>query len=162
QAYPWLYWHPLVRLQISHLRKLTRDWDEWERLGWKMWTDKEGLDRDPNEVGQVWEALRDLVRAHVAGLFPGQRITLIPKANAAGRPSGIKNPHAAYSVTERIDARTLDESERDLRRFFSGRKAELTIRPPERKADAISRIEKLARKALDETHAAWWSDRKHY
>src|SRR5207249_3486582 len=67
-----------------------------------------------------------------------------------------------FFVTEWIDPKRLDDSERKLRQFFKARRDQLERLPSEGRQTTIDRLERLAVKALDATDAAWWSDRKHY
>lgn len=91
---PGLYWHPLVKRQVTYLHQLRRDENEWQRLGWEpKWEDTYGIQRPPEQVAAVSEALLNLVGAHAGGFFPHRRIVWKDKAGKPGRKGKLSNPH---------------------------------------------------------------------
>ncbi len=165
KAHPWLYWHPLVYRQISYLRRLRYDEDEWQRLGWEpKWDDTYGIPRPPKEVSVVLDVLRNLVEAHAGSLFPRSRIVWKPEHGK--RTSRLKNPHPTGEPwTQWVEAAWLDEDFRHLRATFKARLKESEGKPALR-ADAKEWHRKLAEEVLEETSASagvgWWSGCKDY
>jgi hypothetical protein len=79
---------------------------------------------------------------------------------------GFPNPHPIGDGVDEprigwIMPAMLDDSERRLRRFFAARRKELVRNASETAESALVRISKVAREALEETGAVWWSRLEH-
>ena len=162
KGHPWLYWHPHVFRQISYLRRLRRDEQEWERLGWKwQWDNEYGYPRPPKEVTTVNEALEGVVKAHGKSLFPGRRIKWVPERKKPGPKGSVKNPHPTGDPwTEWVDVAWLYEDFRALRSAFKAKLKAPEGKPPTR-AEAKEWYRKLAQQVLEESDI-WWSGLQEY
>src|SRR5262245_29727600 len=116
QEHPRLYWHPLVMRQIGYLRRLRH---QWRRLGYEE--DDEG----PYPVREVRVQFERILDAHLRGVLPDRRMTWQRLKKRPGRRGGLKNPYPTGDWSDRVEARTLDASERELRQFFKARSDQL-------------------------------------
>ena len=95
-SHPWLYCHPIVVRQLRYLRRLTRDEQEWERLGWEeQWDRDYGFSLPPKEASEAEAALKQLVESHVRGLGVGNRIEWQSTRRKPGPKGTFKNPYPA-------------------------------------------------------------------
>lgn len=167
RTFPGLYWHPLVMRQVTYLRGLRHDENEWERLGWEPeWDDTYGIQRPPKEVAAVSESLSQLLEAHASGLFPHRRIVWRDKARRPGRKGRLKNPHPTGEPwTQWVEAARLDEDFRHLRSAFKARLKEAKGKPHWRNK-AKEWYRNLCQRVLEEASTTagvgWWSGWKEY
>ncbi len=158
---PYLYWHPVVSVQLMSLRRLVWDEGEWRRLGWQHQEgdgDGDGEFYPPKEVALAYAYLSAVLEAHAHGLFPGRRIKWTAAPRKPGRKLGFTNPSPTEDAKSgQVVIGVVDYEEQKLRRGFRTRLAELKRRDAETREMYKTRIQDLVREVLDANRIGEWS-----
>jgi hypothetical protein len=165
---PGLYWHPLVERQISYLRRLQSDKEEWQRLGWQWHSLRDGEYSEyefycpPKEVAIVDQTLANLIEAHATGLLPKKQIQWKPARKQGGRQGAPKNPYPTWEPwSNTISAQWIHENFLALREAFKER-LQARERKPSTKAETKEWYRTVVPEVLKESSGIWWSGLREY
>jgi hypothetical protein len=136
-----LYWHPLVQLQVQHLLELHIRWARG----------------DDNVPDGVIEHLKLLLSAHVAAVLPGLVANLRPTARRPGPKVGFSNPYpTVQEFTDEIEGDVLLSDFELLRIALREKKHGLPRRLGGSVGTAsLARLNQACREALDESGPLW-------
>jgi len=160
-AAPWLYWHPIVRVQMEYLWRLLWDPRLWDDVGWDVFAQRTWRPRQADT--KVPAGLRQLIEIHAMHLLPGLRIEWKAADVKRGPRAGIPNPLPTGFPDEWvISPATLAQSHRMLCAILRG---QLTSDAPLRLARAIlpatrERLVSHAFEALRRSNLAWSAAKK--
>ncbi|MBI3769669.1 MAG: hypothetical protein HY271_14425 [Deltaproteobacteria bacterium] len=153
---PELYWHPIVRAEIEHLRRREHELDRISHVG----AQEADVRHQQEAVNEVSRALQSLVTAHADGILPWLRVAWRPRKKRGPR-AGLTNPYPHNEPTRFIDSIRVEQTWKQLHRFFRAREKDLHLggRPGSTTDEAVERITTMAINALDRSNAYLWSSR---
>jgi len=150
-----LYFHPVVWTQVLQLINLQWDEREWDRLGWGIDADENGIRIPPKEVEDVNRFLQMLLEAHAKALFPWQRIEWKPLRQTSGPKGILENPHPTPQPwTKNISADQLFHDFRELKEKIKSKYDFSSLKRNPSSEDKFT-ISQIGMEALHESGIDW-------
>lgn len=155
RRHPRLFWHPIVRLQIEYLARVSMLPGEWDRLGW-LWEPPYGY---PKQIVPVRDALVTALGGFMEGVLGGWRKDEFspPKKK---RVAVFRNRSAPSADSEVIDRKTIAMEYRML--LFQFKEPENLARLPSGISaasplgdDTLKLAAEVAREALSAVSPSW-------